>query len=82
MKKKSREFAGGPVVRAWHFHCWALVRSLVGELRFCKPRVAQPKKKKKREYKIARAPRRVLDEAMEMRGPEAYTSSVLQESHL
>ena len=29
---KQREFTGSPVVRAQHFHFWAQVRFLVGEL--------------------------------------------------
>ena len=30
LKKKNKEFLGGPVVRTWLFHCWGQVQSLVG----------------------------------------------------
>ena len=34
VKNKYGEFPGGPVVKIQRHHCWGLIQSLVGELRF------------------------------------------------
>ena len=43
-----REFPGSAVIRTWSFHCRSFwVRSLVWELRFCKPSGVEKKKRTK-----------------------------------